>query len=137
MKRTGSRLPEQHEQRTQIDSSLAMVNIVLLLIFFFIASGTLMASQEARVELPLTVKLPLDALPQPMLEIGEDGSMLLDGSPITSGGLAAATIDEPLLHVLADRESNAIAILETLEAENLVAVEVRLVTIHRGSGEDS
>ena len=81
--------------------------------------------------MPLTSQLSLDALPQPLLEVATDGSMLLDGVSVPTGELAKATIDAPVLYVLADRDSNAISLLETLEAENLIAVELRLVTIHR------
>lgn len=131
MKRLGSSLAASQTDKAQLDSSLAMVNIVLLLIFFFIASGSLLASREVTVQLPLTSQLSLDALPQPLLEVATDGAMLLDGLPVPPGTLAEATIDAPVLYVLADRDSNAISLLETLEAENLIAVELRLVTIHR------
>lgn len=131
MKRLGSSLAAPQTDKAQLDSSLTMVNIVLLLIFFFIASGSLLASREVTVQLPLTSQLSLDALPQPLLEVATDGSMLLDGVSVPTGELAKATIDAPVLYVLADRDSNAISLLETLEAENLIAVELRLVTIHR------
>ncbi|NRB16392.1 MAG: biopolymer transporter ExbD [Rhodobacteraceae bacterium] len=131
MRGLGSGLGAPQKEKPQLDSSLAMVNIVLLLIFFFIASGSLLASREVAVQLPLTSQLSLDVLPQPLLEVAMDGSMLLDGVPVPRGGLAEATLDEPVLHVLADRDSNAIALLEILEAENLIAVELRLVTVHR------
>ncbi|CUH78138.1 Biopolymer transport protein ExbD/TolR [Tritonibacter multivorans] len=122
---------DDRRDRTQIDSSLAMVNIVLLLIFFFIASGTILASRDVAVALPETAKLSLEQLPSPLLEIGADGSMVLDGAQIPVGSLAAATVDTPVLHVLADRDTRAITLLETLEAERLIAVELRLVTVHR------
>ena len=66
MKRLGSSLAAPQTDKAQLDSSLAMVNIVLLLIFFFIASGSLLASREVTVQLPLTSQLSLDALPQPL-----------------------------------------------------------------------
>lgn len=138
MMRLGSGLGGERSTSVKLDSSLAMVNIVLLLIFFFIASGTIRASQdEVTTQLPLTSKLTLTQLPQPLLEIRSDGMMLLDGQLVERGSLAAATLDHPVLHVVADRESNAIAILQVLEAENLVAVELRLVTIHQRGEEES
>lgn len=135
MNRFGSRLSSEKSTTAQLDSSLAMVNIVLLLIFFFIASGSLLASRDVLVQLPLTAKLKLQSLPEPLLEVAMDGSMVLDGVPVAIGGLADATVDAPILYVLADREDNAISLLEALEAENLIAVELRLVTVHRNDDE--
>lgn len=131
MNRFDSRFVDEERGRAKIDSSLAMVNIVLLLIFFFISSGSILASREVTVALPETINLSLDALPSPLLEIQPDGGMVLDGVEIAAGALAAATLDTPVLHVLADRDTNAIRVFEVLEAENLVAVELRLVTLHQ------
>lgn len=128
-------LPVNRSQGPKMDSSLAIINVVLLLIFFFIASGSLLASRGVEVVLPETLDLPLDMLPEPLLVILDDGSLLLDGTPVPNGNLAEATKAFPILHLLSDKETNAGLLLDTLAAENLVAVELRLVTIHRSSGE--
>ncbi|MGJ8603738.1 MAG: ExbD/TolR family protein [Marivita sp.] len=129
-----SRLPAPRV-RHPIDSSLAIVNIVLLLIFFFLTTGSLLNSRSIEVALPETTRLPLDLLPQPLLTVSADGGMTLDGDPIDSGTLAAALIDSPRVNVLTDQGLSATFLLETLAAENLVAVEVRLVTLHRETGD--
>jgi biopolymer transport protein ExbD len=126
-------LQDRSAKDTSMDSSLAIVNVVLLLIFFFIATGSLLASKGVEVSLPETAELPLDMLPEPLLVIDGDGGMLLNGEPVATGALADATIAFPTLHVLADRDSNAGQLLEVLASENLIAVEIRLVTIHRRS----
>lgn len=123
------RLPAPEGKR-QVDASLAIVNVVLLLIFFFLASGSLTNSEDVLVALPETSDLPLDLLPKPLLVVGADGSMTLDGSSIAAGALSDALIDDPILHVLADRDTPALIVLETLAAEELIAVEIRLVTVH-------
>ncbi|MEP4209494.1 ExbD/TolR family protein [Marinobacter alexandrii] len=124
-----TRLPEVRRAKT-IDSSLAIVNIVLLLIFFFLATGTLIASDSVEIDLPETTQLPLDLLPKPLLTVDGDTSMTLDGVPIEPGTLAPLLLDYPTLHVLADRELGAGTLLDLLEAEELVAVNVKLVTLH-------
>ena len=129
-----SRLPNPRERHT-IDSSLAIVNIVLLLIFFFLTTGSLLNSRSVEINLPETTRLPLDLLPQPLLTLSADGEMTLDGEPIEAGSLADALIDSPQLHVLTDKGLSAPFLFETLAAEKLVAVEVRLVTLHRETGE--
>lgn len=125
-----SRLPPKREAKA-IDSSLAIVNIVLLLIFFFLTTGSLMASRTVEVALPDTTELPLDLLPKPLLTVSIDGTMTLDGEPMEAGTLATSIIDSPRLHVLADRDLSATELLTILDNEALIAVEVQLVTIHR------
>lgn len=124
------------ELKIKLDSSLAIVNIVLLLIFFFLTTGSLIGAREFQVRLPETEDLPLDLLPKPLLIVDADGAMVLDGGPVVPGTLNARLIDNPVLHVLTDRDTRAFDLLDILAAERLVAVEIQLVTIHRTS-EDS
>ncbi|QUJ78113.1 biopolymer transporter ExbD [Sulfitobacter albidus] len=114
-----------------IDSGLAIVNIVLLLIFFFLTTGSLSSTRDFTVSLPDTSELPLDLLPDPLLVLDANGGMTLDGVAVAQGDLAEALGDNPALHVLAERDANAGVLLDTLAAEALIAVEVRLVTVHR------
>lgn len=130
-----TRLPEPRRGKA-IDSSLAIVNIVLLLIFFFLTTGSLMSSRTIEVNLPDTTELPLDLLPSPLLTVEADGALTLEGEPIEIDGLADALVDSPLLHVLADRELGAEMLLTLLDDANLIAVEVRLVTLHIDGGGD-
>lgn len=122
-------------EKTAIDSSLAIVNIVLLLIFFFLTTGSLSTSTTVTVTLPDTTELPLDLLPNPLLTVSAEGDMMLDGVPIEPGTLSDALIDDPLLHVLAERDFNAGALFDLIAAEELIAVQVRLVTVHRKDSE--
>ena len=69
--------------------------------------------------------------------IGEVG-VALDGIPMEPGTLADALIDYPTLHVLADRELGAGTLLDLIAAENLVAVNVLLVTLRgKAAAEDA
>lgn len=129
-----SRLPTRRKGSV-FDSSLAIINIVLLLIFFFITTGSLMSSRTIEVSLPETTRLPLDLLPEPLLIVQKDGSMMLDGDQIAKGGLAAALIDSPTVHVLTDRNMTAATLLSLLDDEELIAVEVQLVTLHLKEGD--
>ena len=61
----------------------------------------------------------------------------MNDESIEPGTLAERTLDEAVLHILADRGSSAAQILETLADENLSAIQIRLVTVHqiKGQGE--
>lgn len=126
--------PPPHRHR--VDTSLAIVNIVLLLVFFFLATGSLMNSPSFNIALSETTELPIDLLPQPIL-ILEQGGYALNGDPIDPDALAEALIDDPILHVLVDGEAPVGALLELMAREDLFATEIRLVTLHlSGVGEE-
>ena len=124
-------------RRTKLDTSLAIVNIVLLLIFFFLATGSIMNSPDYGVDLSETSELPIDMLPQPILIVAPDGSLSLNGEPIASEDLAFELIDDPVLHLMMERDAPAENLLEILGREDLFATEIRLVTLHAsGEGEE-
>ena len=127
-------LPSQ-ERRIQLDVSLAIVNIVLLLIFFFLATGSLMNAPTYGVDLSETEELPIEILPKPILILDRAGQMSLDSLPIESDALAAAVDGAPLLHVLIDRVAPAQGLVDLLTRPELDATEVKLVTIRTRGAE--
>ena len=127
----------QNRDRKSMDASLAIVNVVLLLIFFFLATGALLNSPDYGVDLPISIDIPIEVLPRPILIIAPDGSLNLNGDPIAAGTLAEAIRNEPTLHVLADRGDSAAVVLRALDEENLLAVEIKLVTLHQSDGSGS
>lgn len=131
----GLRLPPPRPKHNP-DASLAIVNIVLLLIFFFLATGSLLNSDSVDIDLPITTELDLDQLPEPLLFVNGEGEMSLDGAAVGTGELGALLVNFPRLHVLADKELGAVQLLQILEGEALIAVEVVLVTLHSNVGLD-
>ena len=127
-------LPSQ-ERRIQLDVSLAIVNIVLLLIFFFLATGSLMNAPTYGVDLSETEELPIEILPKPILILDRAGQMSLDGLPVKSDALAAAIDGAPLLHVLIDRVAPAQGLVDLLTRPELEATVVKLVTIRTRGAE--
>ena len=129
------RLLPEPQLRARADVSLAIINIVLLLIFFFLATGQLMnARGDTVIELAETVDLPIEALPDPTLVVADDGTLTLNGNPVAPELLGTALADEPLLHVLIARTAPASRLIEVISQADLADKEIRLVTIHR-SGE--
>ena len=114
------------------DASLAILNIVLLLIMAFLATGALTnASGDAQVDVAQTLDLPIEQLPRPTLVVLDGGGLLLNGQPILSEALAGALEDETVLHVLIDREAPATRLLDLLARPELSRLDILLVTLHR------
>lgn len=121
----------------QLDVSLAIVNIVLLLIFFFLATGRLLNPVGPDLELSQTSELPLDQLPSPILVIGADGAWQLNGADVAPDLLDVAlqTLPEPVvLHLLINRQAPANALIAVMSRPELAQTEIKLVTLHRRSG---
>lgn len=123
----------------QLDVSLAIVNIVLLLIFFFLATGQLLNPPAAEVELAETSELPLDTLPSPVLVVVADGSWELDGEAVAPDLLevALAPLERPLiLHILINRAAPATSLIAVMNRPELAEAELRLVTLRTARAEE-
>ncbi len=118
------------------DASFATVNIVLLLVFFFMITGTLVETEEMSVTLAETEELPLDQLPRPLLLLGEDDTFILDGLTIPKGSLGQALAGNPLLqtkpvlYILAESEMPANDLMAIVQSPDLADFAVKLVTLH-------
>ena len=76
--------------RRRHDFTLTMINIVFLLLLFFLTTGSLTNREEAQSAIPVTRNLPLERLPRPLLLLQADGALFLDGVPVPENGIADA-----------------------------------------------
>ena len=126
-------LPRPHH-KVQLDVSLAIVNIVLLLIFFFLATGQLLNPPTQGVDLAETSELPLDQLPSPILIVHDDGRWELDGQPVAPDLLGTALADVSLpvtLHILIAGAAPAGSLMAIVNRPELASAELRLVTLRQ------
>jgi len=129
-------LPRSRPARP-LDVSLAIVNIVLLLIFFFLVTGRLLNPASADVDLSETSELPLDQLPSPILVVTATGEWQLDGASIVPTLLPVAldALPQPVvLHLMINRAAPSTLLINLLNRPELNDVEIRLVTLHRRRG---
>ena len=129
-----------------LDFSLTSVNIVFLLLLFFLTAGTLLQDVETEITAPLTEKLPLGRLPRPLLAINQHGALFLDGKTITVEQLLARgpqqqiselTPDQPLpvLHVMPDQTLAANRFLDIIKSIRAAGTwNITLVTIRDNKG---
>lgn len=121
-------------RRSRPDFSIAVINIVFLLLLFYLATGSLMKPAEMTADTPVTHDLPLELLPRPLLLVSADRSLFLDGVPVGFAELAeavrAATAEAGVLNVLADRAMPAREFLDVLARLDAGGVAMRIVTLH-------
>jgi biopolymer transport protein ExbD len=128
--------------RRHNDFTLAMINIVFLLLLFFLTTGSLSNRQEAQSTVPVTRDLPLERLPRPLLLLEADGTLLLDGQPVPRAGLieaarkalAATGRTGTALSLLAQRDMPAAPFLAIAEALRANDVPLQIVTLHEPEG---
>ncbi|SFR64926.1 ExbD/TolR family protein [Litoreibacter janthinus] len=123
-------------RKLPLDFSLTTVNIVLLLIFFFLVSGSLVETEELSVDLAETSDLPLDRLPRPLLLMDVDDKLQLNGDAVSPDTLLATLtplLNEttPRLHILADRDVPAGALVSLIQRPDLRGIEIKLVTLRQ------
>ena len=121
--------------RPRPDVSLAIVNIVLLLIFFFLTTGSLSNTPTVAVQVSETYDLPIELLPQPIVILEEDGGFTLNGATVPLETVPERLAGEPTLHVMVARDASAHRLLDFLAQPEFAPFEIRLVTVHRRSGE--
>ena len=121
-------------KRVQPDVSMAIINIVLLLILFFLATGALVNTPDQGVRLSETRDLPIDQLPSPVLIVEDGGTLMLDGLPVEKDTLPQELAGQNILHILIDRAAPAHDLLSLIDQPGLQQLDIRLVTIHRREG---
>jgi len=128
--------------RRKPDFTLTMINIVFLLLLFFLTTGSLTNRNEAQTEVPFTENLPLERLPRPLLQMARDGGLYLDGRKLTRETLvpsvrtALATTDGHL-NILAERDMPAAAFLEVADVLREAGIGLRIVTVRQPPGTKS
>lgn len=126
-------LPEPKEP-TRPDVSFAIVNIVLLMILFFLATGALVNTPDQGISISETRDLPIDQLPPPVLIVRDDRTLELDGNAVAIELLGQTLADERTLHVLIDRSAPAFDLLEVLGQPGMQHLDIQLVTVHKRDG---
>lgn len=126
-------LPPKSEP-TRPDVSFAIVNIVLLLILFFLATGALVNTPDQGVTIAETQDLPIDQLPPPVLVINADQSLVLDGMAVAPELLEEQLANVGVLHVIIEKTAPAVDLLRVLAQPGMEALDIRLVTVHKQGG---
>ena len=121
------------------DRILPLINVVFLLLIFFMVVGSLSATDPFPIEPPHSVNGEAGDPKDVVLLIGADGRLALDGEPIEAAGLPSAiarrleTAPHPEVHVKADGGAEATAVVAVMEALRGAGVErVRLMTVPEG-----
>lgn len=135
-----SPLARKPRRRERLEFALPTINVIFLLMLYFLVAGTIVQKDELSVLPPETERVPTDRLPRPLLSISNTGTMTLDGVPVERADLAAAAVaatgsDAPShqLNILAPAGMPAGPFVDILSSLADAHVAVRIVTVEKGT----
>ncbi len=110
------------------NTSLAIVNIVFLLLFYFLVTGSQAQGPDFDIHIARVKDQPLGEVPKPVLLIGADGDIRLDGVLVALDDLSQAVADLPSLDIVIDKEARADQLLDLIATPGFEALDMHLVT---------
>ncbi len=131
-----SRPNHRKRPRNDDDAVMPLINIVFLLLIFFMIAGKLSSSDPFEISPPSSVSGENDAAGELTLLVGSAGELALDGEVMTETELKAALADrlqgnlEPVMRLKADGGSKATDIIRIMEIVRDAGVgEMNLLTL--------
>jgi biopolymer transport protein ExbD len=133
-----SPLARKPRRRERLEFALPTINVIFLLMLYFLVAGTIVQKDELSVVPPETERVPTERLPRPLLSISDAGTMTLDGVPVDRAGLVAAAVaatgpdaQAHELNILAPAGMAAGPFVDLLSGLADAHVAVRIVTVEK------
>lgn len=119
---------------------MPLINVVFLLLIFFMVAGQLSKTDPVKIEPPLSASETEPGAREIQVLIAPDGRLLLGGEEIGAGDLSARLGDmlkdrrDKTVHVKADGGADALDVIGVLDRIKAAGVEkVKLLTSARGA----
>lgn len=126
------RIPRENHKR-QMESTISLINVVFLMLIFFLVAGQLAPPADKQVELVETTDA--ESLPPPeALYVRADGTLVFNGQPTDAASYMAAhplpaENPESTLKLAVDRNLDAARLVEIIdELYGAGAPSIRVVT---------
>jgi len=130
-------IPVQPRRPTP-DFTLNIINIVFLLLLFYLVTGSLAKQVEMEADVPVTADPPLERLPRPLLMATASGNLYIDGQPVALADVSEAARkafagrqEAGFLNILADRSMPAGTFLDILARAGTSGAPLRIVTMRK------
>ncbi len=111
-----------------LNTSLAIVNIVFLLLLYFLVAGSHSSGPEFSIRLARVEDQANENVQNAVLIIEENGDLNLNGTIVAEAELAEHLRALDRLDIIADRDGSAQDLLVLLETPAFKALDLRLVT---------
>ncbi|MEM7068005.1 MAG: biopolymer transporter ExbD [Pseudomonadota bacterium] len=127
-----------HTQKKEKDSTVALINIVFLMLVFFLIAGTIVPPMDSEVT-PILSQEEQNAELENTFSIRADGATFYQGNASSpedfmTSVLQAAKSEKPLVRVLADKELSAVTLVEIInKLQAAGASSIRIITERKES----
>lgn len=123
--------------KRKVESTLALINVVFLMLIFFLIAGTLAPPSDSQVKF-VSVGEEDPAPPPDMLVIRADGMASWNGEPVDVSGRVQAWLDDPEhtsekpLRIAPDRALPAEKLVSVIETIRQLGVQKIVLVSERG-----
>ncbi|RMD63105.1 MAG: biopolymer transporter ExbD [Alphaproteobacteria bacterium] len=131
--------PPRPRTRNEEERILPLINVVFLLLIFFMLAGRLAASDPFEITPPRSASEGPAETKELLVLVGADGQLALDGVVMEEGPLKAAVSDRlvgagtPRVRLKADGRAEATRVVAVMELLREAGVErLRLLTVPEG-----
>lgn len=133
-------LPRQRP-RNEDDKILPLINVVFLLLIFFMLAGKLAATDPFRIDPPTSARAGQVVIEDLLVQVGADGRLALNGEEMAEAALAAAVSERVgegtpgTVRLKADgtvEATRVVAIMELLRGAGIESLQ--LLTLPAGDG---
>ena len=128
--------PRQHSKKNEDDSVLPLINIVFLLLIFFMIAGRLAVNDPFRIEPPHSNSDGKTKVNETVIALGEDGRLVFEGQLIEESELEKLVIErlqsnsETQIQLKADANAEAVNVVEVMELLRSAGVKkLQLLTL--------
>ncbi len=129
---------EVEETPPEQENTLPFINVVFLLLIFFMLAGALHAVDRLNVEPPSAAGLPETEYGDPLVLLAADGRLAIGDETVDEAGLQRRLrvrlerTPELLVRLKADREVEALRVVEVMRLMQAAGVErVLMLTLER------
>lgn len=130
-------IPADEKRRPMLEPMLPLINVVFLLLVFFMVAGQLAQQPPVELDTPESDAHQQQMRETPRLSLNAGGELFLDGEPLSTGTLSRRggdllAVDKPRLHADAAASSEQLRpVLKALRAAGFEAVQ--LITLRSES----
>ncbi len=133
---TGPLFVTARRRSVQDDRILPLINVVFLLLVFFMLAGRLAVSDPFPVQPPASISAASERAGDVVVHVASDGALAVNGVTVGLNDLAAMIPSRPQgnpVRVKADAQAEALAVVRVLDQLRAAGiVRVNLVTQARG-----
>ncbi|HEV8033899.1 biopolymer transporter ExbD [Yoonia sp.] len=125
---------KQRRKRSEREPTIALINIVFLMLIFFLVAGTLVTPLDKDLRLVRTADLA-GAAPAEALVLHADGRMTYEGGVVTSAADFVASLPEPArarVRIIPDRDLPAATLVAQGRALRVAGADRVVIVTEQG-----